>query len=540
MSGQYTHGGAAVTVAIVLGLLMLQSPHAQNAPGPQVPGTSAKAAIDAAAAALGGGDRLRALRNITLMGYGQYAYQNGGGNITALPDAPLKLIAANDLKRVYDVEHHRYRQQERRNDLFPFAAYGGHSFALATQVLDGDIAYNVSEKGEATRGGDVRDRRMWMHTNPVVAVRAALDPTAKIGNRRQRDGLTLVDVTIKEGDVFTMAIRPPSNLPAWVAWSGPNQNLGEVVYTTHFFGYEPFGGVRLPMGYTTKLDWRNIEFLKLYVDGYLVDSQIDNLAVPTSAVAAPTGGPGGGRGTGPGGPGPQGVQVTPIARGLWRITGGTMVIEFSDHMTLFEVGGGADRVRAVIAAARKIVPSKPVTEVIVSHHHFDHTAGLRQAVAEGLTVISRRDNGIIFREMTSRPAPNFPDDLARRPKPLRFIPVDDHLQLKDATMAVDIYHVIANNHMADGVFAYIPEHKIMIEGDIATAAEDLQWWGDSWLDNIAYRKIEVVKNVPVHMDVMTYDEVVKMVTPGIRRVKEWCAEHVAKGNYFQGCPGFLR
>ena len=47
-----------------------------------------------------------------------------------------------------------------------------------------------------------------------------------------------------------------------------------------------------------------------------------------------------------------------MARGLWRITGGTMVIEFADHMTLFEVGwpagahqagdrGGAkDRARA--------------------------------------------------------------------------------------------------------------------------------------------------------------------------------------------------
>ena len=58
-------------------------------------------------------------------------------------------------------------------------------------------------------------------------------------------------------------------------------------------------------------------------------------------------------------------------------------------------------------------------------------------------------------------------------------------------MTVDLYHVIANNHMADALFAYIPEHKMIIEGDIATAAEELQWWGDSWLDNIAYRKIEV-------------------------------------------------
>ena len=191
-----------------------------------------------------------------------------------------------------------------------------------------------------------------------------------------------------------------------------------------------------------------------------------------------------------------------------------MVIEFADHMTLFEVGGGAERVAAVVKAARQIVPSKPVTEVIVSHHHFDHTAGLRQAVAEGLTVISRRDNGVIFREMTSRPTPNFPDALGRNPRPLKFIPVDDHLQLKDATMTVDIYHVIANNHMADAVFAYIPEHKAMIEGDIATAAEDLQWWGDSWLDNINYRKIDVQLNVPVHMDVMTREQVLKMVDAG--------------------------
>lgn len=499
-------------------------------PVSQVPGTSARQAIEAAAAALGGAERLRALRNITLVGYGQYAYQQGGGNITALPDAPLKLIAANDLRRVYDVEHGRYRQQERRNDLFPFAAYFGHNFALQVQALDGSVAYNVSEKGEATTtaAGDVRDRRMWMHTNPVVAVRAALEPGNTVSNRRQENGLTLVDVRLKEGDSLTLAIRPPSNLPQWVRWSGPNQNLGEVTYTTHFLGYLPFGGVRLPMGYTTKLDWRGVEFLKLYVDGYFVDTPIDDLAAPASVRTPPAGGGG------------VNVEVTPIARGLWRITGGTMVVEFADHMTLYEVGGSAARVKAVVEAARKIVPGKPLRDVIVSHHHFDHTAGLRQAVAEGLAVISRRDNEVIFREMTSRPAPNFPDDLARNPKPLRFTPVDDHLRLQDTTTTLDVYHVIANNHMADAVFAYMPEHRIMIEGDVATAAEDLQWWGDSWLDNIAYRKIQVDTIVPVHMNVLTYEQTAKMVTPGIQRVKEWCAQHVARGDYFPGCPAFLR
>src|SRR5919112_2478 len=91
----------------------------------------------APAAALGGADRIRAMRNITLFGYAQYAYQNGGGNISPLPGAPQKLIAANDHRRIYDLQNMRMLHQERRNDLFPFANYGGHSFALARQGLDG-------------------------------------------------------------------------------------------------------------------------------------------------------------------------------------------------------------------------------------------------------------------------------------------------------------------------------------------------------------------------------------------------------------------
>jgi hypothetical protein len=120
-----------------------------------VPGTTAQQAIDAAAQALGGAARLRALRNITLQGYAQYAYQNGGGNISPLPGAPQKLIAANDYRRVYDVENMRMLHQERRNDLFPFANYGGHSFALARQGLDGAMAYNVTVQGMVNPGGEV-------------------------------------------------------------------------------------------------------------------------------------------------------------------------------------------------------------------------------------------------------------------------------------------------------------------------------------------------------------------------------------------------
>ena len=42
------------------------------------------------------------------------------------------------------------------------------------------------------------------------------------------------------------------------------------------------------------------------------------------------------------------------------------------------------------------------------------------------------------------------------------------------------------------------------------------------------------------MDIMTTEEVIKMVNPGIQRVKEFCAQHLAKGNYFPGCPAQVR
>lgn len=492
--------------------------------------------INAAAAALGGAERLQSLKNFTLVGYGQYAYQHGGGNISPLPGAPMKYQAANDLKRVYDLENNRWRLQERRNFLFPFAIYGGHNFAPVNQVLDGDVAYNIGADGKPVRVGSnigigadgPRERRMWMLTNPVMVVRAALDPANKVDNVREQDGETVVDLTLAQGDKIVIAFSPQSKLPNWMSWQSPHGDLGEVAYKTSFTGYMPFGGLQLPMGYTTNLDWRNVDYLKIYVNEYLVDTQIEDMAAPESVTSVPE---------------PVAeykAEVTEIARGLWRITGGTMVIEFDDHMTLYEINGGPVRAEAVIAAAKTIRPEKPVTQLIVSHNHFDHVAGVRTAMGHGLTLISRRNNEVLFREMASRPTPNFPDALGRNPQELKFIPVDDYLQLKDNTSTLDIYHVINNNHMTEAVIAYMPEHKMTIEADIATAALDLQWWGDSYEDNVKFRNLEVAQNVPVHMDVMSYEDTLKMVAGGIARVKEFCDGYLKKDIYFPGCPASVR
>src|SRR5215207_35964 len=63
--------------------------------------------------ALGGRDRVLALKTLQIIGYGELAYFNGGGNITGDPDAPQKWQQVLDHTRTIDLEHWRTRVQQR-------------------------------------------------------------------------------------------------------------------------------------------------------------------------------------------------------------------------------------------------------------------------------------------------------------------------------------------------------------------------------------------------------------------------------------------
>ena len=103
-------------------------------------------------------------------------------------------------------------------------------------------------------------------------------------------------------------------------------------------------------------------------------------------------------------------------------------------------------------------------------------------------------------------------------------------------MAVDVYWMRANIHMADGLFAYVPGQRIFVEGDMATAAREWQFWGDNYVDNIDYYDLDVDVVAPVHMPIMTHREILDMVRGGVERARAQCANELTKGNYFPGCP----
>jgi glyoxylase-like metal-dependent hydrolase (beta-lactamase superfamily II) len=400
---------------------------------------------------------------------------------------------------------------------------------VSTQGLDGDVAFNIGADGRATRANAAaaRARRMEMLAHPIVAVRAALDPKSRVTNSRTVEGLQVVDVATPAGDAFSLAVNAGTGLPAWVSWVGPDGTLGDLTYRAHFTGYQPVGGVRMPMGVNTTIDFRDIVQWKLHVDRHAVDVAIDDLAAPDGVRSAPAPAP-----TAPA------IEATPLAKGIWFLAGAgnSALFEFDDHLTLFEAYGSEANAQAIIARARSLVPGKPLTEVIVSHHHFDHTGGFRAAVAEGLTVIAASGNESILREMAQRPAARFPDALGRNPRPLRLRTVDDHLSLKDGSMAIDIYRVVANSHMADALMVHVPRERLLVQGDLFDVNWDAYWWGSSYMDNVRYRKLEVERDVPVHGRVLPLAEVQDHIARQIKNAEALCTAAEAADLPMRGCP----
>jgi hypothetical protein len=488
--------------------------------------------IARAAEALGGIERLRAVKTITVAGYGENAYYNGGGNISASPDAPQKWVSIPEYEKTVDLEHGRMRIRQRNHQNFVFAGLAGYLGGPnpAVTLLDGDVAFNTGPNGRPVRAGAqaARARRFDMLNNPVVLVRAALEASTRVTNLRAERTLQLGDITVATGETLTLAIDA-SGLPAWVRWMAHDENLGDVTFRTTFTGYLPVKGVMLPMGYNTVSDFRGVVQNKLYVDRNAVDESIDDLSAPAEVRSA----------TAPAAAAPV-VEATRVSQGVWLLHGNgganSILFEFADHLTMFEAPSSQAWTKALIDRARATVPAKPLTELVVSHHHFDHTGGIRQAIAEGLTIIAHKGTEGLFREIAARKGTIAPDALGPNPRPLKFRAVDDHLRLADATMQVDLYHVVSNSHMAEALFAHVPKDRLLVEGDFFDVSWELYWWQKTYADNIAYRKLEVDTDVPVHGRVVPIAQAMQDIQRMTKAAEDVCTRTRAAGVFTPGCP----
>ena len=486
---------AAVVAAIVVAVALQARGLAQS---------QEQQIINDAAAAMGGRDRIVAAKTLRIEGLG-FDINYGQGHSWSDVGVQSEVFYLNPWKRVYELGPRRGRFEQARTAQHAF--YQAQVPQQSVQALDGAVAFNIAGNGNATRqfGGAAQARQVEYVRHPLTLLRTALDANAKLSNARTQGSDRLVDVAVGSSTV-TLAIDGTTKLPTRMFWTGVSF-LGDTVFQTVFADYRDVSGLKLP----TRLTYRSDRFVTadLRLLDVAVDGDVGNLAAPAN-VAAATPPP-----TGPGGPALPAVTVKEITKGVFHMTGQThhsMLVEFSDHMVLIEAPN-EPRVLAVMAKARELRPNKPVTKLVVSHHHSDHTSGLRAAVAEGINeVIIHTKNIPYAQELLRRPWTVAPDTLAKKPSPkqVKFTGVSDALVLKDSFNEVQLHYVLDNTHSDNMLSIYFPASGIYTQADIympddprnivAGYAEGHAPWVQNVYHNLVYRKLNVQQHVPLHGD----------------------------------------
>jgi glyoxylase-like metal-dependent hydrolase (beta-lactamase superfamily II) len=235
---------------------------------------------------------------------------------------------------------------------------------------------------------------------------------------------------------------------------------------------------------------------------------------------------------------PVRVQSEKLADGVWFLGGGShnsMAVEFRDFVTVVEAPLSEDRSIAVIDEVHRLIPNKPIRYVVNTHHHYDHSGGLRTYVAEGAIIVTHEANrefyeGVLF----------YPGQRTLQPDRLSLDPLHDNLKvprfatmahhepagswtegkyvISDGTRTMDIHTIQGLAHAVAMLVAYLPKEKIVVNADLysppaqgAAPPVTPPPSAVTFSNNLRRLGLDVAQHVPIHGRVGTHEEFLKII-----------------------------
>ena len=362
--------------------------------------------------------------------------------------------------------------------------------------VSGGFAWNQAASGPVPGPRFVADRVHQLWITPHGAIKAAIKNNATV-RQETRNGRSYAAASFAEPGRFTAVVLISANgLVERVESRVPDPVLGDTSVVTTYSDYRDYGGVKFPTRIAQT--YGGFPVLDLTVKDVQPNAPTD-IQLPDAVKSAT-----------------ERVTADKVADGVWFIAGGShnsVAIEMKDYMILVETPLNDGRTVPVLAQVKQLVPGKPIRYVINSHAHFDHSGGLRAAVAEGATIITQAQNKPYFERAFAVANTINPDQLAKSGKKAYFKVVDDKLVLRDGTRSVEIYHVEDSHHTDSFLMVYLPKERLLIEADLFTPGlpdapvpAQPNPHHTNLVDNLARIKVPVDRILPLHGRVIPLTE----------------------------------
>jgi len=240
---------------------------------------------------------------------------------------------------------------------------------------------------------------------------------------------------------------------------------GDALFEMRVSEYRNVGGVQIPARRVLRRAGEVVEdvrFTDIRVDEPLADSLF---ARPADYL------------DGTGGPNPD-TTVMAVGDGVHLVRGvaggnNTLVVVFQEYVFAMEPYGGEADSRRTFAKVREIAPGKPVRYIAVTHHHDDHSGGIRTWIADGAAVVTTPGNRGYFSQMARAPYTLFPDRQQDVRAPLRLELVDGAKRVfTDGRRTVELYNIGPSPHADEMLVAYLPAERAVFQGDLINRPAD--------------------------------------------------------------------
>jgi glyoxylase-like metal-dependent hydrolase (beta-lactamase superfamily II) len=257
------------------------------------------------------------------------------------------------------------------------------------------------------------------------------------------------------GTTFIILFDPATKLPAAIRTRDDDNIAGDSNYDVVLGDWTNVGGARVARSLSYKLN--NVEVARLNYSSVTATPNLppDAFAIPAavqSAAKRPATGnvpyqwvlrrlfltrltdsdaiiyPDGGA-----------LKLVELAPNVQHVQGGTannLIVAMNDYLIVFDAPYGELQSRWTIDAAKAKYPGKPIKYLVLTHHHMDHTGGMRTYVAEGATLLVPSQSFEYFEKVLKNPHTVVPDELTKNPKPLKIYGIFENQTIKDETAEV--------------------------------------------------------------------------------------------------------